>query len=234
MTMTNTIQATDVTVFSHKSTDYYTPESYVDAAREVMGGIDLDPASDPIPQRWIKAKKYFAPKDDGLTKFWEGRVWLNPPYSKGYKNRSNQQIWSSRLIDFFNEGSVTQAVLLVKAALGYKWFERIFPRYPVCLTEKRIRFLTADGQMPPAKQANAFFYLGPEDKWPVFKRTFEQFGRILMPDRVIISAQGIKAEYEGWVNSVTHLSYEEQVAAEGFYRSLMDAILGDADALIEG
>ena len=58
----------------------------------------------------------------------------------------------------------------------------VFPQFPVCLTRERIRFLTVDKQMPPAKQANAFFYMGPERKWPLFKSTFAKFGRVIMPD----------------------------------------------------
>lgn len=183
---TDTQQATEVTVFSHKRTEYYTPEVYIEAARTVMGGIDLDPASDPFPQGWIKAGRYFTIRDDGLSNPWSGRVFLNPPYSKDSRNRSNQMVWSNRLIDYWVAGDVTEAILLVKAALGYKWFETIFPRFPVCFTRDRIRFLTEDREMPPAKQANAVFYLPPKHAWSeklmLFKRTFDKFGRVIFPD----------------------------------------------------
>lgn len=196
----DTEQATSVTVFSHKSTDYYTPEGYIEAARTVLGGIDLDPASDEFPQTWIRARRYYTPKDDGLTKPWSGRVWMNPPYSKGPKNRSNQDIWTERLIDSYQYGGdVTAAIFLVKAALGYKWFERLFGQWPVCLTRKRIRFLTKDGPMPPAKQANAFFFLPPsvkrQESLVLFKRTFEPFGLVLIPDRFWVNLDKI---FEAW------------------------------------
>ncbi len=180
--MVDTLQAMEATVFSSKSTEYFTPSVYVEAARTVMGGIDLDPAAHPFAQTWIKATKIYTIEDDGLNHFWRGRVWLNPPYSKGKNNLSNASVWSTRLCSFFSYGDVTQAVLLVKAALGYKWFESLFPKFPVCLTRERIRFITVDKQMPPAKQANAFFYMGPERKWPLFKSTFAKFGRVIMPD----------------------------------------------------
>ena len=63
--------------------EWYTPAQYLDLAREVLGEIDLDPASSDAAQRAVKAAKYFkyvSEEDNGLTKPWHGRVWLNPPY----------------------------------------------------------------------------------------------------------------------------------------------------------
>lgn len=45
-----------------------------------LGSFDLDPcAADPRP--WDTARRHIAPPDDGLSAIWEGRVFLNPPYS---------------------------------------------------------------------------------------------------------------------------------------------------------
>lgn len=181
----DTQQATQVTVFSHKSVEYYTPPEYIEAARRVMGGIHMDPASCDFAQEWIKADHYITKEHDGLAQDWYGRVWLNPPYSKT-GSRSNQDIWAQKLEEEIAARRVTIGILLVKAALGYKWFERLFRRYPVCFTRNRIRFLTVDGPMPPAKQANAFFLLQPGDWWPHdarFRDEFSQFGRVIYPDR---------------------------------------------------
>lgn len=46
-----------------------------------MGPFDLDPCS-PINRPWDTAKKHYTIEDDGLSKEWEGRVWLNPPYGR--------------------------------------------------------------------------------------------------------------------------------------------------------
>ena len=60
----------------------YTPAKEVEAAREVLGTIDLDPASNPQAQETVKAEKFFTEDDDGLSKEWDGNVWLNPPYHR--------------------------------------------------------------------------------------------------------------------------------------------------------
>lgn len=62
--------------------EWYTPIEYVEAARSVLGGIDLDPATSETAQQKIKAGKFFTLADDGLKQEWQGRVWLNPPFAQ--------------------------------------------------------------------------------------------------------------------------------------------------------
>jgi ParB family chromosome partitioning protein len=173
----------DVTLFSHKSKEYYTPKEYADAARAVMGKIDLDPASCGEAQKNIGAKKYYTKEDDGLTQDWSGRIWLNPPYSKT-EGESNQAIWSRRLIENYESGKVTQAVLLVKAALGYKWFEELWDIAPaVCFARDRLSFILEDGTDDgQSKQGTAFFYFG--NNVEKFIKTFTHFGRVMVGNKV--------------------------------------------------
>jgi len=46
-----------------------------------LGGFDLDPCA-PIKRPWPTADNHFTARDDGLSRPWKGRVWLNPPYGK--------------------------------------------------------------------------------------------------------------------------------------------------------
>lgn len=46
-----------------------------------LGLFDLDPCS-PVVRPWDTAAIHYNLNDDGLSKEWTGRVWLNPPYSK--------------------------------------------------------------------------------------------------------------------------------------------------------
>jgi hypothetical protein len=61
--------------------DYQTPEWLLDIAREILGGIDLDPASSAEANERVRATLYFDARSNGLVQDWVGRVWLNPPYS---------------------------------------------------------------------------------------------------------------------------------------------------------
>jgi hypothetical protein len=173
-------QAMGATVYSHNSLDYYTPQYVTDAARAVMGGIDLDPASCEMAQAWIKAAQYYTITDDGLSKPWAGRVWLNPPYSYT-DGRSNQDLWSERLVTHYLQGDVTEGLLLVKAALGYKWFERLWDVWPVCFMRERLSFVMADGSDDgQSKQATAIFYIGPNVS--KFVDVFRLLGRVILPE----------------------------------------------------
>lgn len=63
---------------SANSTDeWYTPPEIIN----VLGEFDLDPCA-PVKPLWQTAKVMYNKNDDGLKQSWNGRVWLNPPYSR--------------------------------------------------------------------------------------------------------------------------------------------------------
>src|SRR5258707_11189392 len=62
--------------------EWFTPRDIIKAARAALGAIDLDPASHPHPQSWIRARTFYTKEQDGLARAWRGRTWLNPPYSR--------------------------------------------------------------------------------------------------------------------------------------------------------
>lgn len=63
---------------SKKATDeWYTPKEIIEA----LGEFDLDPCA-PVSPLFPTANKMYNKNDDGLKQKWEGRVWLNPPYSR--------------------------------------------------------------------------------------------------------------------------------------------------------
>lgn len=169
-----------VTVFSSESNEYYTPSPYIEAARRAMGSIDLDPASCAEAQGTIQAGRYFTAADDGLTQDWMGNVWVNPPYGK-IGNDSSQGMWGEYLLRQYALGNVTQGILLVKAAVGYEWFERLWDRLPVCFARERISFIKPGGSNDgSSKQGTAFFYVG--ENVDSFIAEFKTFGRIILPN----------------------------------------------------
>jgi hypothetical protein len=87
--------------------EWYTPARYIDAARSVLGGIDLDPATSEFAQSRIRADQFFTAEDDGLTQEWIGRVWLNPPYAQPLIGQ-----FAGKLIEEHSAGHVTAAIML--------------------------------------------------------------------------------------------------------------------------
>ena len=57
-----------------------------------LGVFDLDPCAAPNPRPWPTARQHYTLPTDGLAEPWEGRGWLNPPYS-------NVRPWLARLAD---------------------------------------------------------------------------------------------------------------------------------------
>jgi ParB family chromosome partitioning protein len=160
---------------SSKSNEWYTPSRYVEAARSVLGCIDLDPASCDIANRTVQAMRYFTADEDGLSQKWCGKVWLNPPYGK-IGGRSAAGVWASKLVSEYDAGRVSEAVLLVNSATSEKWFSDLW-RFPICFTDHRIRFNTENGPGPSPTHGSAFVYVGPD--YDKFREIFSQFGTIV-------------------------------------------------------
>jgi hypothetical protein len=161
--------------------EWYTPARYVDAARELMGGIDVDPASNPMANETIRATTYYTQETDGLAHDWHGRVWLNPPYGFAEGGKSNQEIWSARLIAQYWAGITHEAVLLVNAVTDRTWFAPLWD-FPICFTDHRIRFYNQDTEAGQPTHGNVLVYLGPEVAR--FTAVFSAFGHIVVPWRM--------------------------------------------------
>lgn len=138
--------------------EWYTPSEYIEAARRVMGEIDLDPASCETANRTVKARRFFTKEDDGLSLSWVSEaLWMNPPYSAELMRQ-----FASKLAQSVSEGTVTQAIVLVNNATETRWFAEIAAvSHCIAFPTGRIRYLNAQGmQMLSPLQGQAFFYIG--------------------------------------------------------------------------
>lgn len=156
-----------------KSNEWYTPIEYINAVKEVMGGIDLDPASCQDANTEIQATEFFS--ENGLTQEWHGRVWLNPPYGRT-EGESNQMLWANKLIEEFRSGRVTQACLLVNAVPGNAWFIPLW-QYLICFIYHRIKFHNQKWKSKQPTQSNAIVYFGSRNE--AFCKVFKEFGAVV-------------------------------------------------------
>jgi ParB family transcriptional regulator, chromosome partitioning protein len=155
----------------YDSDEWYTPQKYIEAAREVLGAIDLDPASCEAAQKTIQAAGYFTKEDDGLAQEWHGRVWLNPPYSQPLASQ-----FGDKLLEELDAGRVTACVMVQNASTDAGWFHKLANRATICLTRGRINFDRADGESSANRYGQCFFYFGPEPDR--FCEVFGSFGLV--------------------------------------------------------
>jgi len=162
------------------SNEWYTPPEYIEAARELMGGIDTDPASNDQANEWIRASTYYTKDRNGFDEPWHGRVWLNPPYGKE-EGDSNQQRWTARLIEQYQDGITTEAVCLVNAVPGNLWFAPLWD-FPICFVARRIQFYDPTGALGQPTHSNVLVYLPDPNQrdrqFARFVRIFSQFGPV--------------------------------------------------------
>src|SRR5262249_44464856 len=87
--------------------EWYTPPQFIEAARAVLGTIDLDPASSIAANSVVQAKRFFTKADNGLAREWHGHIWINPPYSGDLIGK-----FVDKLLLEIRAGHTEQAILL--------------------------------------------------------------------------------------------------------------------------
>ena len=158
--------------------EWYTPRRYLDAAINVMGAIDLDPASSKPAQAHVKAARYFTLESNGLQQRWAGRVFLNPPYAMPHIKQFTQKMIAS-----WQAGEISEGILLTNNATDTEWFHAALNGCKaMCLTKGRIKFIEAnDGELIEKNSpthGQAFFYFGSNVH--IFAKAFSEFGAILV------------------------------------------------------
>lgn len=160
--------------FNSGENEWYTPPEYIQAARETMGSIDVDPASCEKANSIVNAGKFYTADDNGLEKNWEGNVWLNPPYSQPLISQFSQAVTEKYLC-----GEIHQACILVNNATETTWFQMMMSTASaICFPKGRVKFIDKNGNPAGAPlQGQAIIYMGNYPK--LFSNAFSKFGVIL-------------------------------------------------------
>lgn len=161
---------------SSESNEWYTPRPYLEAVHAVLGHVDVDPASNAEANAIVRAVVFYDIHSDGLSHAWGGKVFLNPPY--GRDGISNQERWSHRLIEQYEAGITTEAILLVNAVTDRAWFQPLW-NYPICFTDHRVPFYRPGGvagAQPVCGSALVYFGHNPEK----FTEVFRKFGAVVL------------------------------------------------------
>lgn len=180
--------------------EYYTPAYIVETAREVMGSIDIDPASSMIANQTIKATIFYTKEDNGLLHPWYGNGWLNHPFSKGEEVCIEQKCkkktcqkrgyhctervpsnaeWIDYLISEYLNRHLKQFCQICYASVSEKWFRplHVFPR---CEFYGRVNYLDEKGnEVLGATKASCLHYGGSNVE--KFADLFSPLGAIKIP-----------------------------------------------------
>lgn len=152
--------------FSSETPEHYTPKEIITATLSIFGSIYLDPCSNSKTSPNVPATKHYTKEDDGLTQFWEGNVYMNPPYGRGIED------WVRKLVEAYEAQDVEQAIALLPARPDTQWWQTL-RNFPCCFITGRLKFI---GNDDPAPFPSAVFYLGTDMQ--AFYEAFSSFGDI--------------------------------------------------------
>jgi hypothetical protein len=93
-----------------QSDEYYTPNTpeqpILDLVVKVLGNIRLDPCAD--AKKNVPADEHWTIEDDSLGAPWEGKTFLNPPFSNPFP-------FLERLCLYHSSGDIPEAIALLKS-----------------------------------------------------------------------------------------------------------------------
>lgn len=149
---------------------FFTPPEIVNAAREAMGGIDLDAASEPLANRTHRIPDYFHTGRSAFHNDWHDRVWLNPPYG-------NNAPWFERIEHYVTNGAVQQLCMI-----SPMWAFQTQIARPVMELSSGLILLSptpkfwgnADPNRTGKNHPHGIIYIGPEPRR--FHKAFAEFG----------------------------------------------------------
>jgi len=160
--------------------EWRTPSLYINAVKNVLGEISIDPASNAEAQAYIQAKTYYTANNSGLNHSWEGKCFMNPPYSRDLIPK-----FANKFVKELEVGNISSGIVLVNSATDTGWFHLLHKQAAaMCLTKGRIGFLKpgdryGDSIGKKGQLGTAFLYFGKDVQR--FISEFDKFGLITLP-----------------------------------------------------
>lgn len=162
-----------------RTNEWYTQPKYIEAAKEVMGSIELDPASCAEANAIVQAERYFTEQDNGLAQEWQAEtVWLNPPYARTKTYQSGIRAWVEKALRAYDAGTIQQAILLVTTEMNAQWIQPLY-QFSICFPNHRVKFISPKKDKRGKYQhmfGACFVYMGPNKV--KFEEVFTQFGPV--------------------------------------------------------
>ena len=157
--------------------EWYTPAHIIDAARETMIHIDLDPASCAAANEMVRAERFFTKESDGLKQSWQSStLWMNPPFNDGLI-----ESFVEKLFDSVNSGDVSTAIVLTTNSTEAPWCQRLLMQASaICFPSERIHFWRADDRKITGPRSGHMIYYFGEDP-ETFVIHFEGIGCCVIP-----------------------------------------------------
>lgn len=124
------------------------PPEVIEFARRLMGRIDLDPASSPYWNQFVRAERYYTKEQNGLFLPWEGCVFCNPPGDK--TGRLVQRFWRKLVRDSAHTVASFWVGFNLEQLTGLQQFARnpLAPRIWLIVPRRRLCFLGSEGDDP--------------------------------------------------------------------------------------
>jgi len=161
-------------LFTSDSNEWYTPPEIVSSVLEVFGEVDLDPCSNSHVNPNIPAKRHFTKDDDGLSKSWGGKVYMNPPYGRDVRQ------WVEKIYSEFKDGNVSEAIVLVAGRIDTQWFNILAKAgFIWCAIEGRLCFSNCENNAP--FPSVVFFMSSDQGREQEFYWAFKKYGLIYRP-----------------------------------------------------
>ncbi|MFB2876878.1 hypothetical protein [Floridanema aerugineum] len=176
------------------SNEHFTPDWLLDAVREVLGSIDLDPASCEEANKRVNAQMFYDADSCGVGALgldWDSRevneagqlvvkpanVFCNPPGGK-VANKSQIKLFWNKLIEQVEKGNIRHALFLAFSVEALqstqKKTDKAMLDFPGCMFKDRVAYVQPGGSIAksPPHSSSIIYIPGTFDATDRFFRVF--------------------------------------------------------------